>query len=419
MTNFKTWLEAAERNPLDDFYGKIKRHVMASMRPKGGRVGFSFPDNYQSLVTFAEPETISLKFPQRPVALAAGTFPEPVMEQTHAFKKGRGAQAAMKQIVMADPAWMDWDLFQQVVGTKFGEIAGPLGLIFEVDIFLYFLENMNLRDADEQESVSSINFFRRKKESHIPDVQKALKDPTHLRIALFTSQTHAEDLANDMYSKSASILKCQPAEVSFAGGTRRTTGGVQREDPADIYLLCGQGHLGWSVKFAGQTEVAITDTGPLGAYKMLGGRARKGLKEELEAARESGDIKLMVRTVVAKLTEAAHTRFSNPKTAPKHFANLMNELVTAGFATLPAVRHYASTHKGGAGWSPALQKDFKIKDGKLMRKPGATVTVRPTETKVKISYKVPDGSRGGTNIIFVPQADGDVKVKVNNLTSSF
>jgi hypothetical protein len=420
MTNFRRWLEAAERNPLDDFYGKIKRHVMASMRPQDGRVGFSFPDNYQSLISFAEPETISLKFPQKPVALAAGTLPEPVIEQTHAFKKGRGAQAAMKQIVMADPAWMDWDLFQQVVGAKFGDIAGPLGLIFEVDIFLYFLESMKLRDAQEQETVSSIDFFRRKKDSHVPEVQKVLKDPTHLRIALFTSQTHAEDLANDMYSKSASILKCKPAEVSFAGGTRRTVaGGSRREDPADIYLLCGQGHMGWSVKFAGQTEVAITDTGPLGAYKMLGGRARKGLKEELEAARESGDVKTLVRTITNKLTEAADIRFSNPATAPKHFANLMNDLVTAGFATLPAVRHYASTHKGGAGWSPALQKDFKIKDGKLRRRQGATVTVRPTETKLKISYKVPGGSRGGTNIIFVPQADGNVKIKVNNLTSSF
>jgi hypothetical protein len=152
---------------------------------------------------------------------------------------------------------------------------------------------------------------------------------------------------------------------------------------------------------------------------MLGGRARKGLKEELEAARESGDVKTLVRTITNKLTEAADIRFSNPATAPKHFANLMNDLVTAGFATLPAVRHYASTHKGGAGWSPALQKDFKIKDGKLRRRQGATVTVRPTETKLKISYKVPGGSRGGTNIIFVPQADGNVKIKVNNLTSSF
>jgi hypothetical protein len=152
---------------------------------------------------------------------------------------------------------------------------------------------------------------------------------------------------------------------------------------------------------------------------MLGGRARKGLKEELDAVKETGDIKLMVRTVVNKLAEAAIDRFSNPKTAPKHFANLLNELVTAGFTTLPAVRHYASTHKGGAGWSPAIQKDFKIKDGKLRRRQGATVTVRPKETQVKISYNVPNGSRGGTNIIFIPQTDGGVKIKVNNLTSSF
>ena len=421
VMGFKQWLEQSERNPFDDFFERIKRHVLQNMRVKPGRAGFSFPQSYETFMSFAEPETISMQMPTRPMALAANKYPEPILEaktRTYAVKKGIGAERALKgslaSLGYTQPPWVNWPTIQAVVSEKFGKIASPLGLLFEIETFLYFIETMGLKDREEEEAVPSVDYFKSLREKHQVQIKQALANPDHQRIAFFATRTHAQDLANDMYKRSKAVLKCSPDAVSFSGGL------TSRSDPADISLICSKvmQQLGWSVKYTSRAEIKMADVSDKKAYALLRGRSPKRFTQEMAQAKEQwnelDDFTAWRDPLLDYLEEAANEYFDSPH-APKRFAKLLNTIISRGYKTLPAIRKYTSGMRGGAGWSPAIRKDFNIRQQKLVGKDTATVDVRRTDAQLIIHYR--GDSRFGTKIIFHPWTNDDIKIDVSNLTS--
>jgi hypothetical protein len=355
-----------------------------------------------------------------PALLAAGQYPQPTSEavkRPYWLKKGKGAQlsliGSLQDLQEPQPTW-DWEKYQKTMGTGLSRVADIMGLLFEIEVFLFLIQSHGL------DTHSSISQFESDKQAYINMMSEKKPDQEAVRMIVFTVEKHAKDLALKMLQRSNQILKCQPDFAVFSGGP--TVRGLSRPNPSDIILVCSQveKELGWSLKFTGETRVSMTDVSPTTAYKMLGGRRDKGFekafKKGIEKWEKYGDYDFFLEEIIPYFRHAAEKNFGNPSTAPKKFASLINKVIANDYQTMLGVRNYASVARGGVDWSGAIEKDF-ITNGKLKAKPNAVVTVETEKSQVKLTYKLKGGSQHGTKIFFAPK-NKDIKIKVTNLTSN-
>ena len=244
--------------------------------------------------------------------------------------------------------------------------------------------------------------------------------------------SHAVNLADQIYVRTTKVLRCTPDRIIFTGGEFDWNDAeVGRANPADLILMCGgenrsRNDLGWNVKLTSETRVNMAHLSVEATFKLLGGTNTRQLQKDINDGMQHsnpGTYYTDFRSVVIPLLATAAE--TNVADNPQKFADLMNYLVSGkegrkNYDTLPAVRNYASTSIGGAGWSEMIRKDFDVtsQEGRKLRpKSGAKVTVIQNDTYVKIIYKVPGGSSSGTFIQLEPRSD-KIIIKVNNLTSA-
>ena len=419
MINFRIWLE--QRGALEDFFVRVKRRVLATMVVQPTRVTFTFPLNYREMwVTAPAAPTIEKPAAEEPMermpmGLAAGQYPEPTVEQRgFQQKKGLGAEKALRSL--ADPEWMDWGKYRKVMGKGLGKISSIIGFLFEIDVFLYFVKSKGLNTP------SFVTQFETEKKEYIEQMSLKVPDDESKQMILFSIKTHAQDLAEKMLQKTASVLNCNVDNVMFTGGP--TLAEKQRRDPADLALVCSEEEkrLGWSLKLTGETRVFVANLSPKSTYKLLGGGREKSFETAMKAGmdrwkkygRQGYDF--FLEEIMPYFNQAAEKKFENPASAPRIFANMLTKLLTGDKETRLAIRHYATGAKGGgADWSGAIKRDFYT-NGRLKAKPNAVIIVEPSKTQLKITYKLKGGSQHGTKIFFSPKGE-DITIKVTNLTS--
>jgi hypothetical protein len=428
---FRNWFNE------ESFFDKIKQYVLGHMLVEQNRIVFSFP-KYTDLVTNLpqykqNSSSVAFSKPQPAMSLSAHTsYNGTVYSEKEGTTKVGGAVKALK--MLSNPQWSQqkWRSFEGTIGHDLPKFAAPLGFLFEVEIYLYFLVERKMVDRDDNEVVGSIQFMKTKRKRYMSEIQLAVKDKNKSDGLFYMVQTHAKDLAEQIYNRSVKILKCSPIQCMYTGGEGEFV--AQRNDPADMILYCGKqkSGIGWSVKLTSETKTHIMTATALSAYKLLGGGDEDGFREELESANAGVHhwdyFKRLNEVVVSNLEKVAEVNFTNN---PSKFVFLLNDLLSGKalrgrYDTYVAVRNYTSPSMGSADWSGNIRKDFIATDdtkGKLRARTEAEVTVEvpPGRTYVLLRYKVAGGSHYGTCILFEPRigADGSprIMVKATNLTT--
>lgn len=407
--DFRNWLQ------LEEILKAAKQHVLSTLRVEEGFVRFSFPANYTQLVS--RPVQQATAPQQQSMALAAGTIHsgEPVNEAREGGTKDVGAMKALQQV--ADPGWTgpQWKTFQNIVKKKTGDIGQAMGFLFEIEVLLYLMDKKGLFDKDEDADVRSRALFGNRRRKYMSQIEQILFDKAESKQIIYMVQSHAADLAEQIYMQSKRVLRCEPDSLRFTGGESAFV--AERVDPADIVLFCKKSRLGWNIKFTSETKIHIMTATPQSAYRLLGGDDLEKFQADLNSAMQNAteysyytDLRL---ALIGAMEEVAKERFENN---PVAFTDLLNRLISGKQKTIMAPRNWASPSMGGAQWSANIQKDFITRPTKLEARPDATVAVKSNNTYVKLTYKRPGGSHSGTSIFFEPRSER-VIIKVNNLTS--
>jgi len=437
--SFKEWMQ--EEEGLDDFFNKVKQRTLQKFESEQGRVSFQFPNDYESIMgASSEPATLSM--PMRtgagslsPMRLAAHNDP---MLETRPNEKELGAVASLKGL--NDPGWNtgEWDTFKRAIRQSASRFGAELGYLFEVEVFLHLITTRKLVDRDEFDfgnGATTVDLFEKKRERYLEQIASKMihfrtKKQQAVDLLHHMVVENARDLGDQIFRRSQQVLKCQPDQIAFTGGEADWPD--VRHNPADLVLFCSsaleqgeRSQLGWNVKFTTEHKVHIASLGPLPAYHLLGGRGDQKFDRDLSNALANTAHDTYYKdwrvAVIDLLSRPAQAFQGNPKKFVALLNDLMSGVVAKGerYDTLPAVRNYARTSRGGANWSGNMQKDFIATSdpkSKLKARPDATVDVIDNSTYVKLIYHRPGGSRSGTAITFEPRSER-VIVKVTNLTA--
>lgn len=175
--------------------------------------------------------------------------------------------------------------------------------------------------------------------------------------------------------------------------------------------------LGLNIKMTTETRTPITTLSSVTVYRLLGGTNPEAFASHVyPATPDEPNVEEPIPgvNVMEELTELARQRFTNQ---PHNFANFVNYILSNHEDTIPAVRLY---HRGRSivGYSPALQMDFDVgEDGiHLIAKPNATVSVVPTKTYIRVTYKVDGGTTYGTSVFLYILGSQEVDVKMTNIS---
>jgi len=407
--NFKGWMQ------LESTIKSISASVLRSMKAVEGGVKFSFP-SYVQLST-----QINQYLAQPSMTLAAGyVHPgEPISEGATGEKQGGSKEVgAMKALqALKDPGWTpkQWQGFQQTIKKRTSDIGKSMGLLFEIEVLLHLMQKRKLIDVDEDENVSSKALFNKRRRYFITDIQNALFGKPQAEQILYMVQSHAAELAEQIYTQSAKMLKCKPDALKFTGGENANFLDA-REDPADIIIYCKDSRIGWNLKFTSETKIHLMSIGPRSAYTLVGGNDIDQFNSDLEDMMKDATAYNHYDYFRSAIIELLGNEVKENINDPAAFTRLLNQLISGGQKTAIAPRNWGSPSMGGAKWSANIQKDFVVKGHKLLPQADADVTVVTNNTYVKITYKRPGGSFSGTSIFLEPK-DDRVVIKVNNLTS--
>lgn len=405
--DFRNWLE------LESMLKVASQHILSTLKVERGYVRITFPANYESFVSKSTAPTI-----QQPQAMtiAAGTIyaGDKLDEARQGGTKDVGAMKSLQQV--ANPKWSDaqWKSFQQIT-AKTGSIGRQMGLLFELEIIVYLMTNKGLQDQEEDGTIRSINLFNKKRRGYIQEIEKVVFDKAKTKQIIFMVQSHAANLAEQIYEQSSKLLKCTPDSLRFSGGG--SDWALERKNPADLFIACKSKEMGWNVKFTSETRVHVMSATPNSLYRVFGGTDEEQFNQDfahhMQGAADYNFYDTFRAATIAVLTPLAQEKFEGN---PVAFTNLFNQLLSGNNKTGMAVRNWASPSMGGAQWSVNIQKDFDIKGTKLLPKSDANVEVTSNDTYLKLNYKRPGGSFDGTSILFQPRNDS-VTVKVTNLTT--
>jgi hypothetical protein len=407
LMSFRNWIEGEE------FLGRVKSYVLNNARAGRGLVRFRFPQ-YEAMI--AQKTQLARQAQQQPglepVRLAAGVIPKPVLNEKEGTDKPAGAVKALKAV--ADPQWPSakWTAFRSIVSSDLGRIARWMGLLFETEIFIYFLKQ-KFRDVDETAEMRSVQLFDGRRRRYRQAIYQALENRQQANMVYFVVESNAVDVAQKMIAKTKQMLKCDPKRMRFTGGESEWKS--ERANPADIILYCGDNELGWNIKLTSETKIHMASLSFSGTYKLLGGSPKRFLSKwrKLTADATNYNYITVYRDAMIEILEGmVGDKF---EANPKAFVNLLNTLISGKsgegrFKTLPAARHWASASVGEPGWSGNIQKDFQVTNdprGWLRTKDDADVTVEVPQGKsyVRIRYRRPrdsGGSRDGTSIFLIP-----------------
>ena len=248
--DFSNWYNDSE--PLDEFY----KHFVAGVDIKlvDGKVAVSFPkERSQRMVASTE--------------YSGDLISEYSFTHAKGGKGGAATDFAPAPFKASFKNNQDIDKFNTTFSNIISNIAIYLGLLFEIEIYLYLVKNKKLAYTTDLVSVKT------KKEEYSNFI-KAKTSKYHDKIMLFV-ELHAKTIGDMIFSKSETLLKgCNVDTVTFIGGS---------SSKADIILSCSsyeagdRSSLGFSAKFIGENRIRISTPSLPSMYKMFGGRDRNFL----------------------------------------------------------------------------------------------------------------------------------------------
>lgn len=404
--DFKGWLlTEGDDAVLQGFLTWIGQQMLSGIQPGQGEVVVRFPRNYSQYFASSRSQAPQ---PQQttPMALAAHYRPlglilgESLADEDPHGKGGLAYRATAHML----PKWNN----QQVLDFKVGlrdnivRIGKELGLLFEIEIFQYLVKKKKLRPGGENEFTTySAEDSQTSKSNILATIAKSVGPSLTKQFVQFV-QAHAWTVAEQIFQRTVQILnKCRVDYVEFVGGDGSDFQG--RGDPADLRLGCssakkGRASIGYSTKFTSESKVHVTSQRAESLYGLMSGPNPEEFSAKLDSVlinfKKAKEYLLRVFGELAEQYEGD----------PAAFTKFLEGLLTGGKDTFPAARLYIRG-TGGGNWSQAMQRDFITSDnqrGKLQPRPGASVTVNPTNTYIKIIYKVPGGTPYGTFVVLEP-----------------
>ncbi|MBT6228240.1 MAG: hypothetical protein HOI47_16465 [Candidatus Scalindua sp.] len=395
MVEFKIWLE---NNDVVSFLDGIKRSVLNSIKMEDGKVSFNFPSSES-----------------QPIALAANHKPKGNIlyegyGQQGKYGKGTLAFKAVQGQVFPDLDAQQADMFQKRMQQSPKVVGKEMGLLFELEVYLYLVEISNLQPRGERgpgwvRTQNAVQYETIKKKT-----SKTLADQLVMLI-----RHHAKELATSMLKRTQQMLKdCEVNYIVFSGGEFFKTYGTHRQT-ADMILGCSKKSVGHSLKFTSETMPTIAHLWNKQSYIMFGGKKivtfSDKLKEYEEGSKEESKFVLdSLEGLIKKLVDK-----------PVKLNYVINKLLLGAEETgeisntVPAFRNYIRG-KGEAGFAPAIRKNFRIsyQDGnKILIKPNSEIGVRRTKSYINIYITAPDSNT--PTIIKVEAKQGTIAVKMSGL----
>jgi len=395
MVEFKMWLENKD---IVSFLDGIKRSVLSSIQEEDGKVSFSFPS-----------------FESQPLALAAhtkekGDIVSEGYGQQAKYGKGTLAFKAVQSQSFPDLTQQQADVFQKRMQKSPKLVGKEMGLIFELEVYLYLVEISKLQPRGER----GPGWARTENTVHYDSIKKKM-GKTHADQIVMLIRHHSKELATSMLKKTQQILKdCNVDYIVFSGGEfykRHTT----YRQTADMVLGCSDGSIGHSIKFTSETMPTIAHLWNKQAYILFGGKKIATFSKELEEYEEGS--KEESEFVLDKL-EGIIRKLVNKPVKLNYVINklLLGVEETGEIAdTIPAFRNYIRG-RGEAGFSPAIRQNFRVsyRDGnKILIKPNSEIGVKRTKNYVNIYITAPDSKM--PTIIKVESKIGRVYVKMSGL----
>jgi hypothetical protein len=374
-------------NYVLSFLGRIKHSVLNSIKVKDGKVSFNFPS-----------------FEEQPLSLVAhnkqkGNILSEGYGQQAKFGKGTLAFKAVQGQVFPDLDTKQADMFQK-----------EMGLIFELEVYLYLVEVSNLQPKGERgpgwvRTQNAVQYETIKKKT-----SKTLADQIVMLI-----RYHAKELATSMLKRTQQMLKdCKVNYIAFSGGEFFKTHGTHRQT-ADMVLGCSKKSVGHSLKFTSETMPTIAHLWNKQSFIMFGGKKIATFADELGEYEEGS--KEESKFVLDNLEELIRRLVKKPIKLNYVINKLLLGTEEAGEIsnTVPAFRNYIRG-RGEAGFAPAIRKNFRIsyQDGnKILIKPNSEIGVRRTKSYINIYITAPDSNT--PTIIKVEAKAGRITVKMSGL----
>lgn len=402
MTNeFKIWLENSvlDTHYVISFLDKIKHSVLNSIKIKDGLASFNFPSfESQSLSLVAHNK-------QKGNILSEG------YGQQAPYGKGTLAFKAVQGQVFPDLNPQQAIAFQKRMQQSPKIIGKEMGLIFELEVYLYLVEVYNIQPRGERgpgwvKTQNIIQYETMKKKT-----SKTFSDQIMMLI-----KYHAKELAVSMLKLTQQMLKdCEINFIIFSGGEFFKQHTIHRQT-ADIIMGCSEKSVGHSLKFTSETMPEIAHLWYKQSYVIFGGKKIVTFAKELEEYEEGS--KEQSEFVLDKLEELIRKLVKEPVKFNYTINKLLSgvEEETGDVSnTIPAFKNYIRG-KGGAGFAPSIRKNFRIsyQDGnKILVKPNSEIGVRRTKSYINIYITASDSNT--PTIIKVESKSGTIIVKMNGL----
>jgi hypothetical protein len=442
--DFKNWIVSEQNNNLQaitQFINAYSQKVLGGMETGNGYVRVKFPD----------PDAMVAQ-PQMRIA-ASVSYEGPIISD--AADKGLATQKNMLKLVQ-DPAqkwgntqqfnWMKNPARQADFQSAINDIQvipRPMGLLFEIGVYMYLVNNEKLSPTDNMNEIKSMmkqyqGEIVGKITNHYKSSQPMI-DHTDLvkntSAAIFSMiAAHARDVGMQIAAKSRKMLGCSeggccPDKVQFMGGAG---GGDMetRKDPSDIVILCSKAKesKGWNLKFGTSTRVQLADLAVQRAVFEMGRFA--GLRDYKSRAAtvanaqndfdndpfkgegETADQRIM--DYVAEVAKAYEGK-------PLAFTRLLNYLIhNGGNNTFLAIRNYM-TNPNEVGYSQNFQTYFDIQGAEVRPKKDAFVQVREMTGAIVLTYGLESlKDKEGVQIFLMPNFTNSkrtIEFKVTNLAS--
>ena len=392
---FKIWLENSD---VVSFLEGIKRSVLSSLKAEDGKVSFSFPS-----------------FESQPLTLAAhrklkGNILSEGYGQQGKYGKGTLAFKAVQNQVFPDLNQQQADVFQKRMQRGPKEVGKEMGLMFELEVYLYLLEVANLQPRGERgpgwvRTQNIVQYETIKKKT-----SKTLADQLVMLV-----RYHAKELATSMLKRTQQMLKdCKVSYIVFSGGEFFKTHGTHRQT-ADMVLGCSEKSVGHSLKFTSETMPTIANLWNKQSFIMFGGKKIATFSDELGKYEEGS--KEESKFVLDNLEELIKDLVNKPVKLNYVINKLLLGAEETGEIsnTVPAFRNYIKG-RGEAGFAPAIRKNFRVsyQDGnKILIKPNSEIGVRRTKSYINIYITAPDSNT--PTIIKVEAKRGQIIVKMSGL----
>lgn len=421
----------------------LKRNILSSAHSEEDSVRFSFPDDFTNFFAGLSNENhqdriaaIANRIKNAPITVKHyddSPYPYYKVEEgypSHKYGKGGVAFDSIQQSRFARNLTPKQSFnFQRGLTAHIKDVAKEMGLIFELELYVYMLTKKKLISSDPTVNLS---WAKNEINRHYGTIKGKTGDNFVQMLMSFISH-HASDLAEHIYQKAVNLLSAPPDTVIFTGGNPLGIDKKGHRITSDLILKCknrGRNELGFTTKFTSESEVRIGDFWVPQIYAMLGGKQVSQLKDELEQIKTSDadQFKQEYRHIVLEKLE---TLLKDIASKPAKLNFLINKLLFGtetshnGITSkdtisdvLPAFRNYVY-NKGNVNFSDALKKDFNVSEeqgNKLFVKKESEISVRKTEVAVLVKIQnIAEKSRGTYLKFQVEPLKQEVMVKMNNL----